>query len=46
MNDEVHIDGDKIDVKELLIEGTCINEVYADTFILNESDTAEQGSDE
>lgn len=45
MNDEIHIDGDKVDVKELLIEGSYINEVYADTFILNKSE-AEQGSDD
>lgn len=52
MNDEIHIDGDKIDVKELMIEGTYINKLYADTFILNQSgetdetDTTEQGDAE
>lgn len=45
MNDEIHIDGDKLDVKELLIEGTYINEVYAETFVLNES-SDDGGSDE
>lgn len=41
MKDEITIDGDKIDVKELMIEGSYINEIYADTFILNESPTDE-----